>query len=137
VDLDYMRGLVARARVARLATIDPDGAPNLVPCVFALDGDTLHMVVDQKPKRTTALARLRNLERDPRATVLVDRYDESWQRLWWVRMRGRARVVREGPGLERALALVREKYEQYAETPIEEIAILIDVDDWRGWSAED
>jgi nitroimidazol reductase NimA-like FMN-containing flavoprotein (pyridoxamine 5'-phosphate oxidase superfamily) len=34
--------VVALAWVARLATIDPDGRPHLVPITFALDGDTLY-----------------------------------------------------------------------------------------------
>ena len=64
--------------VGRLATIDPDGSPNVVPFVFALIGDTLYTTVDAKPKRTTKLQRLANIERDPRVTVLADHYDEDW-----------------------------------------------------------
>lgn len=130
-----MRALVAGARVARLATIDPDGTPNVVPTVFALEGDELYLVVDRKPKRTTALRRLENLRRDPRATVLVDHYDEDWDRLWWVRLRGRARIAEDGPDLARALELLAAKYDQYRDTPIEEIAIVLSIDEWRGWRA--
>lgn len=132
-----MRALVAGARVARLATIDPDGTPNVVPTVFALEGDELYLVVDRKPKRTTALRRLENLRRDPRATVLVDHYDEDWDRLWWVRLRGRARIAEDGPDLARALELLAAKYDQYRDTPIEEIAIVLSIDEWRGWRARD
>ena len=46
------------ARVARLATTDPDGRPHLVPIVFALDGDTLYSAVDRKPKRSSKLRRI-------------------------------------------------------------------------------
>ena len=48
----------ARARVARLATLTPDGRPHLVPVVFAVLGDTVYSAVDAKPKRTLELARL-------------------------------------------------------------------------------
>ena len=47
------------ARVARLATTDPDGRPHLVPIVFALDGDTLYTAVDRKPKRSSNSTALR------------------------------------------------------------------------------
>ena len=39
-------------------------------------------------------------------TILVDHYEEDWGRLWWVRLRGRARVLDEGDERERALALL-------------------------------
>src|SRR6266540_4372757 len=48
------------ARVARLATTDPDGRPHLVPIVFALEGDTLYSAVDRKPKRSSKLRRIEN-----------------------------------------------------------------------------
>lgn len=130
-----MRRRAAAARVARLATIDPDGRPNLVPCVFALEGDTVHLVVDRKPKRTATLQRIVNLQRDPRATLLIDHYDEDWDALWWVRLRGRARIVTEGPDLDRALELVRAKYVQYEAVALDEVAILVEIDEWHGWSA--
>lgn len=85
MDEASMRRLVGAARVARLATVAPGGRPRLVPFTFVLDGDTVYSAVDEKPKRTRALARLRDVERDPRVTVLVDHYDDDWSRLWWVR----------------------------------------------------
>lgn len=129
-----MRRLVAEARVARLATLDPDGSPNLVPFVFALDGDTLYSSVDEKPKRTRRLRRLENIRRNPQVTVLVDHYEEEWRRLWWVRLRGRGRVIEEGPERDRALALLGKKYPQYRASPPEGPVIGVDVTDWRGWS---
>ena len=47
-----------RERVARLATVGPDGRPHVVPICFALDGDTLYTAVDSKPKSTRRLRRL-------------------------------------------------------------------------------
>jgi PPOX class probable F420-dependent enzyme len=131
---DEMVRLVSEARVGRLATIDPLERPHLVPLSFALDGDTLYSAVDQKPKRSARLQRLRNIEANPRATVLVDHYDEDWTTLWWVRLRGRARIA-EGAERVRALDLLIEKYEQYAREPPTGPVIALDVDEWRGWSA--
>jgi nitroimidazol reductase NimA-like FMN-containing flavoprotein (pyridoxamine 5'-phosphate oxidase superfamily) len=54
------------ARVARLATTDPDGRPHLVPIVFALEGDTLYSAVDRKPKRSSKLRRIENALRPAR-----------------------------------------------------------------------
>jgi PPOX class probable F420-dependent enzyme len=128
-----MRRRVAEAPVGRLATIDPDGRPNVVPFVFVLDGDTLYTTVDAKPKRTTRLKRLANIERDPRVTVLVDEYAERWRSLWWVRVRGAGRLVEDGGEAARALGLLRAKYSQYEETDPGEIVIAIDAEDWSAW----
>lgn len=129
-----MRRRVAAARVARLATIDPDGAPNVVPFVFALEGDTLYSSVDEKPKRTRELRRLENLRRDPRFMVLIDHYAEDWPTVWWVRLRGQGRVIDEGPERERALGLLREKYPQYEREAPQGAVVALDVEEWRGWA---
>jgi PPOX class probable F420-dependent enzyme len=121
------------ARVARLATIDPDGRPHLVPFCFALDGDVLYSAVDQKPKRSRHLRRLRNLSERGWATVLVDHYEEDWSALWWVRLRGRGRVLEDGPECRRAMALLAEKYPQYRRDPPAGPVIAIDVAEWSSW----
>jgi PPOX class probable F420-dependent enzyme len=130
-----LRDRVAASRVARLATTDPDGRPHLVPIVFALAGGTLYTAVDAKPKRSRTLRRIENARERPQVTVLVDRYDEDWSRLWWIRLRGRARVLEAGEEAERALALLVEKYEQYRDAPPTAPVLAIDVVEWRGWSA--
>ena len=122
------------APVARLATIRPDGSPRVVPICFALDGDTLYSAVDEKPKRTRRLARLADIERDPRVEVLVDHYDEVWARLWWVRLRGRARIVDHD---ERALELLSAKYLQYREHPPRGPFIVVEIDERIEWPAQE
>ena len=126
---------MAESRVARLATTDPDGRPHLVPIVFALAGDTLYTAVDAKPKRSRVLRRIENARARPQVTLLVDRYDEDWGRLWWVRLRGTARVLDAGEEAARALGLLAEKYEQYRAARPAPPVLAIDVDEWRGWSA--
>jgi PPOX class probable F420-dependent enzyme len=123
------------ARVARLATIDPDGRPNLVPIVFALDGETLYSAVDRKPKRSRRLRRIENARERPDVTVLVDHYDEAWDRLWWIRLRGRARVLDDGEEHERALALLAVKYPQYRDVPPDGPVLAVTIVEVRTWSA--
>jgi PPOX class probable F420-dependent enzyme len=126
---------LAAARVARLATIDPDGRPHLVPIVFALDGDTLYSAVDRKPKRSATLRRIENARARPDVTVLVDHYEDDWSRLWWIRLRGRARVLDDGDERERALELLAAKYPQYRDEPPDGAVLAVDVVETRGWSA--
>jgi PPOX class probable F420-dependent enzyme len=138
--MDAMRTTAARAaaadaRVARLATVDADGAPHLVPLCFALVGDTLYSAVDHKPKRSTRLRRVTNVESTGRASVLVDAYVEDWSRLWWVRLDGRGRVVRDADEAATAIRALREKYDQYAELAPTSTVLAIDIERWSAWSA--
>ena len=119
--------------MARLATVDPDGRPHLVPIVFALDGDS---AVDRKPKRSQTLRRIENARARPDVTILVDHYEDDWSRLWWIRLRGRARVLDEGEERERALRLLAEKYAQYLGEPPNGPVLAVDVTEIRAWSAE-
>jgi PPOX class probable F420-dependent enzyme len=130
-----VRKRVESARVARLATIDPDGRPHLVPIVFALDGDTLYSAVDAKPKRSRRLRRIENAREHPDVTVLIDHYEDDWRRLWWVRLRGRARVLDAGEEAERAIALLAAKYEQYEDEPPAFPVLAVDLLEWRSWAA--
>src|SRR2546421_5107435 len=109
-----VRRRLSEARVARLATVDDRGRPHLVPFVFVLDGDTIYSPIDRKPKTTTRLQRLRNIERNPNTTVLADHYEEDWTTARWVRARGLGRVLARGdPAIARAEDLFTPKYEQY------------------------
>lgn len=126
-----------RERVARLATLDPDGRPHLVPIVFALVGDTLYSAVDEKPKRSRRLRRIENVRERPDVTVLVDHYEDDWTKLWWARLHGRARVLESGEEAARGLAALTAKYEQYREAPPGPPVLAVDIADWRGWAAGD
>ncbi len=122
------------ARVARLATADVRGRPHLVPVVFAVDGDRIYSAVDAKPKRTTALRRLRNVEENPFVALLVDHYDDAdWSALWWVRAEGRGRVLEvDAPEARRAVELLRARYPQQR---VVGAVLAVDVERWSGWSA--
>lgn len=138
--------LLARWPVARLASVRPDGAPHLVPVVFAPAAGRLWIPVDAKPKRRGELARVRYLRREPRAALLLDRWDEDWSRLWWLRVDAEAEVVEPedggggGEALREAAAALRRKYPQYRETPLfrdAPRAIALRARRVRSWCASD
>jgi len=120
------------ARVARLATVGPAGRPHVVPVCFAVEGDTLYTAVDEKPKRTRELRRLSNIRANPSVEVLIDHYEEDWSRLWWVRLRGRARVVELDQHVEGLLA---QKYEQYRSSPPRGPVVEVRIEELAEWSA--
>jgi PPOX class probable F420-dependent enzyme len=128
-----MRQRLGEARVARLATVTDDGRPHVVPCCFALVGETVYSAVDAKPKSTLELRRLANVRARGRASLLVDHYAEDWSTLWWVRVDGVARVIEGGP--ERALAIraLVARYDQYRRQPPPGAVVAVDITAWRAW----
>lgn len=133
------RGLFTAARVARLATADASGRPHVVPVVFAVDGDTLLMAVDHKPKRTTRLKRLSNIAARPEVSLLADHYEEDWEALWWARADGAARLLPPA-GESRVsagrVALLQAKYgAQYDARPPDGPLVAVAVSRWSGWRA--
>jgi PPOX class probable F420-dependent enzyme len=131
-----MRSRFAVAPVARLATLRPDGTPRLVPITFVLlDGLICSAVDEVKPKTTTRLARLADVERDPRVGVVVDHYAEDWSALWWVRVDGTAAVHGDGELRERALGALVAKYPPYAVAPPSGPVLVVTPTCWAGWSA--
>jgi PPOX class probable F420-dependent enzyme len=135
MDADLALRLAQTASVARLATLEHDGRIHVVPIVFALQGATLYTAVDHKPKRSRTLRRIENARARPDVTVLIDRYDDDWNELWWVMLRGRARVLDDGAEAERALDLLVAKYEQYEDRRPGVPVLALDVQESHGWQA--
>jgi PPOX class probable F420-dependent enzyme len=138
------RAFLAAARRAVLATIRPDGRPRLVPICFVLHGvrPILYTPIDEKPKTVddpADLARLRDIAADPRVSVLVDRWDEDWERLAWLRCHGTAAVLEpQDRRTERrsAVAALRAKYPQYGSHHLEARPMIrIEIERTTSWGA--
>ena len=131
----WERARLEAARVGRLATVRPDGTPHLVVVTFALAGERLVTAVDQKPKRTSALQRLRNVEANPEVSLLVDHYEEDWAQLWWVRIDGVAEVVVDEVRRAELLPPLVAKYPAYQDDPPAGPVLVIDVGRATSWRA--
>jgi len=137
LSVDEGRQRFAAARVARMATITPEGAPHIVPVTFAVADGTIYSIIDTKPKTTSAVARLRNIRATPTISMLVDQYSDDWTRLWWVRADGKAEVTEAGDILKHATELLGAKYAQYYEPTREKAfgpTIVVRVSRWTAWS---
>lgn len=101
--------LLRRPLVARLATIDPDGYPSIVPVWIEWDGEAAWIVVRAEARFVD------DMRRDPRVGLSVVADDDPDLR---VQLRGRATFV-QGPGpLEgRMLAVARAMGERYEGSP--------------------
>jgi PPOX class probable F420-dependent enzyme len=122
----------AAARVARLATVSADGVPHLVPVTFAVVGERIVFVIDDKPKSTTRLRRLDNIAARPAVCLLVDVYDDDWSRLWWVRADGTASILATDDEAVDALAA---RYPAYRERRPRGPVVSIEVNHWTGWAS--
>ncbi len=126
----------ADAPVAVLATVSQEGSPRLVPVTFAIVDDRVFIAVDHKPKTTRRLARLGDIENDPRVSLLAQHYEDDWTRLWWVRATGTAEIRDDEHAVAVAGKLLGTKYPQYREhTPVGPI-IDVAVGSWRSWEAD-
>jgi hypothetical protein len=118
-----------------LSTIHPSRGVDAVPTCFVIDGDVVAVPVDTvKAKGSLDLRRIRNLEADPRASLLCEHWDApDWSRLWWVRLT----LTRSSEGAATVAGLaaqLRDKYPQYASAPFAAI-LTLRVREIAGWSA--
>ena len=132
----WVAAALAEAPVGRLATSGPDGAVHLVPICFSIVGDHLVSAVDHKPKRTSRLQRLADIERTGTASVLVDHYEDDWTQLWWIRISGVAAVEPVGSSQDAAArAALVAKYAQYASRPPAGPVYTVRLDALTAWRA--
>jgi PPOX class probable F420-dependent enzyme len=132
---DAVVAMFAQSPVAMLATVGADGAPHLVPVVFAVHDDVVYTAVDAKRKSTQRLRRLANIEANPKVSMLVDHYDDDWAQLWWVRADGIAAIHYSGEEMAAGYALLRKKYLQYQRIALDGPVVTVVVQRWASWQA--
>jgi len=106
-----------------------------VPVCFVVADGLAAIPIDRvKEKSTTELQRVRNLEVDPRATLLCEHWDpDDWSQLWWVRAYLRRIVASPGEVVVLEDRL-RAKYHQYADQSFSHL-LVFDITDTSGWAA--
>jgi hypothetical protein len=130
--------LLRSAEHGVLCTAGPGQRIDTVPVCFVVVSGAIATPIDRiKPKDSTQLGRVRNLDRDATATLLCEHWNlHDWSQLWWVRA---YLVRRSGKGLSPTLlgqseSALRQKYVQYRDTDFAEL-LLFDVASLAGWSA--
>jgi len=136
------RKFIHSHRVARLATVDADGQPAVIPICYVFEGKRFYSAIDEKPKTVSwgRLRRLRNIEVNPRASLLIDDYSEDWSQLGYVLVRGLAEAIEPGGRYanehSKAVDLLRGKYPQYRSMAIDRrLIIRIEVTGVKHWSS--
>jgi len=116
-----------------LGTVHPDRGVDAVPVVFVVvDGQVVVPIDTVKAKAGRRLQRLANIDADPRVVLLVDRYDDDWSRLWWVRVHGEAVEVDASVRHLEALAAA---FPAYRDSGTVTGALVLTPTETTGWSA--
>jgi PPOX class probable F420-dependent enzyme len=133
----YPKTIINTARLARLATVDLECKPHLVPVVYVYDNDRdfYFIPIDEKTKRSRPenLKRVKNIKENPNVALLIDEYNEDWTRLYFIMIQGRASIIggkkkldqNEMSLFKKAHNLLRNKYPQYQKIGIGKYGILI------------
>ncbi|MCZ6501524.1 MAG: hypothetical protein O6945_03305, partial [Gammaproteobacteria bacterium] len=110
---------------ARLSTLNVDGSPHQIPIVFTWHAGCFWSPIDGKPKQKVQPTRVQNAIANPVASLLIDKYDDDWTQLWWIRADLEITVVQLDEADTETLKIVRqvktkleEKYLQYGSTPV-------------------
>jgi PPOX class probable F420-dependent enzyme len=129
----YIKMIIDKARVARLAPVDSECKPHLIPVVFVFDNHCYFIPIDEKTKRSRPekLKRAKNIQQNPNVALLIDEYNEDWKKLYFIMIQGKASIVgkeleqNEMLLLEKAHKLLFDKYLQYQKIGIGEYVIMI------------
>jgi PPOX class probable F420-dependent enzyme len=137
---EQQRHFLEAARVARFATADVDRQPHVVPICYALVEKNVYFTVDEKPKKQpgSRLKRLQNLIVNPKIALIIDHYEEDWDRLGWVMIRGRADILEAGTEHDLAQARLRARYPQLVPMQIDLLPVIaIRIEHVSSWGCLD
>lgn len=98
-----------------------------MPIVFVYEHPFIYTPIDAKRKSVDDwhdLRRIRNVETNGRASVLVDFYHENWSKCAWVRIDGVADMLTKGDDHRRALNLLAARYRQYEGMPLRDAPVI-------------
>jgi|TARA_B100000809_G_scaffold86866_1_gene85262 PPOX class probable F420-dependent enzyme len=114
------------ARTGHLATADAKGRPQVVPVCFVFDGQAIYSVLDAKPKTTPLrqLRRVKNILANPQVSLVVDHYEEDWDKLQYILVSGDAELLESGEKWALAIAMLREKYPQYQAMDLDQSPVI-------------
>ncbi|MEM8746768.1 MAG: hypothetical protein AAGF91_08705 [Actinomycetota bacterium] len=137
IDVALAEQLLLHADHGILSTVHETRGIDSVPVVFAVDGRRLAIPIDRvKPKAPGPLQRERNLAGDPRATLLIERWDRhDWSQLWWVRA-SLVWMPEPTDDLAQLSTALSTKYPQYASRPFDRV-LAFGISSTTGWAASE
>jgi len=121
--------LIKGVKVARLATVDQKSHPYVVPVVFVFHENSFFIPLDEKVKTVNArkLKRVKNIEKNPNVTLLIDKYQNDWKKLFFLLIHGKATITdgKNSKLMDKIHKLLISKYPQYKKIGIGNSCIAI------------
>jgi nitroimidazol reductase NimA-like FMN-containing flavoprotein (pyridoxamine 5'-phosphate oxidase superfamily) len=93
-------------RVARVATVSPDGVPHNVPVCPIFEKNKIYFGTERGARK------VRNIEANPNVTIVFDEYTDAWEYLRGVMFQGKARIV-NAKEFRELRKKIYDKYSQY------------------------
>jgi len=131
--------LIKKAKVARLATVDQKSHPYVVPVVFVFHKNSFFIPLDDKTKTVNVrkLKRVKNIEKNPNVTLLIDEYQNDWKKLFFLMIHGKATVIdgKNSKIMDKVHKLLISKYPQYKKIGVGNSCIKINTTKvifWKG-----
>ena len=100
--------LIERERVCRVATVNGQGMPHLVPVCHVVNDGRLYFGSGDDARK------VKNLTSNTRVAVTVDLYSDDWAHIKGVMVQGQAKLIARGPRFRKIRTLLYRKYPQYA-----------------------
>ena len=98
---EEVRDLLNEPCYMRLATLMPDGSPQITVLWYRLDGDTLNVICPESAQK------VKNLDRDRRVSAVIESPDSAHR---YVELRGDCEVVRDDALARRELRQIANRY---------------------------
>jgi nitroimidazol reductase NimA-like FMN-containing flavoprotein (pyridoxamine 5'-phosphate oxidase superfamily) len=100
--------------VARIATVDSDGIPHVVPVCPVLEKGKIYFATETDAKKT------RNVSHNPHVAIVFDEYHDSWKGLRGIMVQGSAKALDRKADFSRVRTALYKKYPKYeSQSPIE------------------
>jgi len=110
-----LKSLITDSSIAYLSTVSHKGHPHIVPICFVLLDQNFYSLLDNKPKNVQILKlrRVQNIISNPKVALIVNHYEDDWDKLWHVLIKGNGSIVANEVERRAAIKSLKQKYEQY------------------------
>jgi pyridoxine/pyridoxamine 5'-phosphate oxidase len=108
--------LLRRNTLMRVATIRPDGYPQVTTVTFASDGLVLYFACDRDSQKA------RNLSHSRKVSLAIDADTPDWNRIQGLSMGGQARVLARSDDIQHASRLLARRFEAMRGLSAEDLA---------------
>ena len=110
-----LKSLITDSSIAYLSTVSHKGHPYIVPICFVLLDQNFYSLLDNKPKNVQLLKlkRVQNIISNPKVALIVNHYEDDWDKLWHVLIKGNGSIVSNELERRAAIKSLKQKYGQY------------------------